>query len=731
MNAVENKPISFPNHGTFPSTGGESQLMRTSVFAGSPPFLGPPPVARGESAGAGSPSTGAILQALRRRWPVALGAGVLAGTLGVLAVLVLFPAPYTANGIVLIKTRPDPKMIGIQDNNNEDPTIFKGTMTARVKSPMVLMAALKDQDFSILRGNPNPVKWLETAVKTDFLLGPEILRITLSGDDPQDVAGIINRITDAFIEENRQDEEKRFRKNMEILEVNRQKAEDENRRKKTQLAKEEQDRQIPNEAAVNALFQAAQNQVDLLKKENLQAYLELIQAKNEYASLEEKEKLIGKSPAYDGYVDNELAKSAEGKYLLDRRKEIEDSNRLSQIKNIAGLKQVTDQIDELRKIYVKNAIGFEKEKVTDRINNAAKKKEILDNELSKAQEEVRRWNPLTRRLPPSIEALRDEVARSDAVLTELGKTIAVLKVEPPPGARVKEWNRAEPPAGKDYSRQIKFGGAAGFGLFMLAVLGVGFLELRSGRISSTDEVLGMPVVGTIPPVPAKARSLTANGEASIWQSKLMEAVDSIRTFLIHAARTDNVRVVMVTSAGIGEGKTSLASQLAASLARSWRKTLLIDGDMRHPATHTLFNVPLEPGFAEVLRGEASLAEAVKPTALSRLWLMPAGHCDAHAVQALAQDNVGTMIDTLKQQYDFIIVDSCPVLPVADSLSLGQHVDAVLYAVLRDVSRVPALKAAQMRLANLDIRTLGAVLIGTSMDTGNSGSRYAMLEGSLK
>ena len=120
-----------------------------------------------------------------------------------------------------------------------------------------------------------------------------------------------------------------------------------------------------------------------------------------------------------------------------------------------------------------------------------------------AQDEARRWNPLTRRLPPGIEALRDEVTRSEAVLTELGKTIAVLKVEPPPGARVKEWNRAEPATSRDYSRQIKFGGAAGTGFFIMAILGVCFLELRSGRISSADEVLyglNMSVVGTLPPV---------------------------------------------------------------------------------------------------------------------------------------------------------------------------------------------------------------------------------------
>src|SRR5262249_26886645 len=170
-------------------------------------------------------------------------------------------------------------------------------------------------------------------------------------------------------------------------------------------------------------------------------------------------------------------------------------------------------------------------------------------------------------------------------------------------------------------------------------------------------------------------------------------------------------------------KTSLASQLAASLARAWRKTLLVDGDLRHPAAHKLFDLTLEPGLSEVLRGEANLPDAIKPTLMSRLWMMPAGHWDAHAVQALAQGGVRRMFDELRGQYDFIVVDSSPVLPVADALLLGQHVDAVLFSVLRDVSRLPSLQAASQKLQHLGVRTLGAVVIGTSTDLGGKSYQY--------
>lgn len=266
-------------------------------------------------------------------------------------------------------------------------------------------------------------------------------------------------------------------------------------------------------------------------------------------------------------------------------------------------------------------------------------------------------------------------------------------------------------------------------MFFLAVLGVSFMEFRKRMITNSDEVsrgLGLTLVGTIPTLPKQVRLPVANANANpFWQNQLMESVDTIRTMLLHSARNNNTRVIMVTSASGGEGKTSLASQLAASLARAWKKTLLIDGDLRSPEAHKLFEVAQDPGLSEVLRGEVQAGDAVKSTPLSRLWVMPAGHWDSHAVQALAQDSVRTLLEELKQQYDFIILDSCPILPVADSLLLGQNVDGVILTVMRDLSRSPAIYAAQKRLEGLGIKTLGAVMIGDKSELGPLGYKYAM------
>ena len=205
-------------------------------------------------------------------------------------------------------------------------------------------------------------------------------------------------------------------------------------------------------------------------------------------------------------------------------------------------------------------------------------------------------------------------------------------------------------------------------------------------------------------------------------------MDGIRTQLLHAARHGRVeggginspstlhpspstRVVMVTSAIAGEGKTSLASQLAASLARGGRKTLLIDGDLRNPAVHRRFSLPVQPGLAESLRGETPAEQLVQITSVDGLSILTAGRCDRQAIQALARDGVTTVLERLRADYEFIILDVCPVLPVPDALLIGQHADAVVLAVLRNFSRLPAVYEAQRRLASLDIPMLGAVVLG--------------------
>jgi capsular exopolysaccharide synthesis family protein len=326
-----------------------------------------------------------------------------------------------------------------------------------------------------------------------------------------------------------------------------------------------------------------------------------------------------------------------------------------------------------------------------------------------------------------VEADREEIAIATEFARKVGSEVEYVQVELNAPDRIQVLAAAKTPRTKDETRKLKAGGGGALGSFVLVVLGVSFWEFRSRRVDTADDVtngLGLKLVGVLPSTSGKARrqAVKNNTAQRRLQSGLLESIDAARTMLLHASRTESIRVVMVTSAVPGEGKTSVACHLATSLARAGRKTLLIDGDLRRPDIHKLVSVPLAPGLSELLRGEAELDEVVLETSASNLEVIPAGCCDGLALRALAsQDVLKSILGGLKSDYDFIIVDSAPVLPVTDTLLIGQDVDAVVFSVLRNVSRLPEVFTARERLTGLGVKVLGAVVNG--IQSGDYKSKY--------
>jgi capsular exopolysaccharide synthesis family protein len=313
--------------------------------------------------------------------------------------------------------------------------------------------------------------------------------------------------------------------------------------------------------------------------------------------------------------------------------------------------------------------------------------------------------------------LQDEIKRMEDVAQKAADRALALEVESRAPSRTQLLQKeavvvAAPPG----QREKLFSALAGVATLALVLFLIAWLDFRARRVNAVDEVitdLGVPVVGIVPTfTPARQRLLaSANAKAKHQQALLTESVDATRTMLLHAAKTQSLRVLLITSALEGEGKTSLSSHLALSLVRAGFKTLLIDCDLRRPTADRLFNVPLEPGFCELLRGETDMSQAVRSSPVEGLDVVTAGRCDRHIARLLAQGQSRALFDQLKQQYDCVIVDSAPLLPVVDSLLLAQQADAVLLSVLNGVSRQQAIQAAYQRLQVLGVRVLGAVVNG--------------------
>jgi capsular exopolysaccharide synthesis family protein len=449
--------------------------------------------------------------------------------------------------------------------------------------------------------------------------------------------------------------------------------------------------------------------------------------KEKFEMLSVETQLDKKLKEYKG-LEGSLVANSKHPHLLELRTEImrlrgerettkrklmpEVKQELKEWKKVLGVDSEDDTKEEitLTVAYIESLT-----KETERLANEVKRQgsDILDleDELDKFQTEKR-----------VLSELRDTRARLNGLLHEAAST-----------AQVKEPAHAFQRA--DVKKQILMCGGAGGGVLGLILLAFAYWEFRARRISNVEDVvygLGWRLVGQLPALPDRSRGglLRRQADPRYWQSLMTESVDATRTMILHAARLEGIRTVMVTSAVSGEGKTSLSCHLACSLARAGRKTLLLDCDLRNPAAHRLFELPGEPGLCEVLRGEAQLADVIRATPAANLWMIPAGQFDEQALQmlTLTKEGFSALLERLKTQFDFIVVDSSPVLPVVDSLVIGQKVDVVVFSLLRDVSRIPSVYAAYQRLATLDIHILGAVVNG--VDAGGYGysGQYAPYAG---
>ena len=239
-------------------------------------------------------------------------------------------------------------------------------------------------------------------------------------------------------------------------------------------------------------------------------------------------------------------------------------------------------------------------------------------------------------------------------------------------------------------------------------------DARKRRVNSPADVakkLKISVMGTLPLIPPTVmRKLGhASRRSQMWRMRYTEAVDGVVARLLRNAECDQSRVVLVTSAIAGEGKTWLATQLAMGLARAQRRTVLVDFDLRQPALDGALGLPLGPGVCEALRGQGEIADMVQPTDTDFFSVVTAGNWNRQVLPALANGSIGPLLEQLRERFDFVIVDSSPLLPVVDTRLLCQHVDSVLLSVLRDVSEADKVTAAQEMLDSFGVAHVDAVV----------------------
>jgi succinoglycan biosynthesis transport protein ExoP len=229
----------------------------------------------------------------------------------------------------------------------------------------------------------------------------------------------------------------------------------------------------------------------------------------------------------------------------------------------------------------------------------------------------------------SLEFEQAELAQATEVLNLIERRVVELRTEQRAPARVVLFDRARPPEVPVVEVPYMRMGVAGLLCFCFPfALAIGWDRIVR-RISDAEQLqqeTNLAVIGEIARLPERSTKPHASASKHIAQKLRLyeESIDSMRTFLVLAEDLRESKVLAVTSATNGEGKTSVAAQLALSLARACGKpTLLIDGDMRAPDLQNVFDVARAPGLAEVLTGDCELEAAIVPSWTPRVHVLPA------------------------------------------------------------------------------------------------------------
>jgi polysaccharide biosynthesis transport protein len=241
------------------------------------------------------------------------------------------------------------------------------------------------------------------------------------------------------------------------------------------------------------------------------------------------------------------------------------------------------------------------------------------------------------------------------------------------------------------------------------------LEIRAGRVGDPDQLSSRVKheVFSIAPLPNIRPGDDPNDDKAEQRlARFVQSLDHLRVAICEGgAPGGEGRCVMITSATGGEGKTTLSAHLAARCANAGTSTLLIDADMRRASLGRLLDIPVGTGLGDVLAGDAELDEALITVQAGGFHFLSAGTPGRDPSRVLKSNRFSELLSRLRQTYDLVIIDTPPILPVADALIMGRWVDGAVVAARFDASRMPLVERANRQLALAGIPVLGVVVNG--------------------
>jgi len=687
---------------------------------------------------AGDPLAGGIdykraWHAFRRRWLPAVALGLVTATALAVPIWLFMPKGFEA--VAWLRVRDKSGMFGVGGRDNAEYESYRKTQVQLIKSPFVLMSALRRPGVSELKTlrdeKQDQVGWLARNIQVSAPMESEVIQVRLRGENAKDVTQIVNAVTQAYLSdvvnkekadrlERRDTIERQYKQNMTEV-----------RRRRDQYNNLAKTLGASDSIEVATQRSLLLDHVGTLRAQltSMQRDLSVLDAELAVRDAKARGDISDEEAVPDEMLDAMLARDPMIAELRDRLASLDEAmtfqaERSARGANDPAVKRLESQRASLMERIRQRGAELRPQVIAQMSLDAPgrqsgavdgpgvlrMRRQIIAQELdakSKEFDKVAKQVTELGQANADLSARRSEIEQLEKVTEQMGMQLQASEVDIALPARVELIEEASVPEGSDELFRIMLTILAGLGGLGLGAGAVVVFEYLRDRVSTAEEIsqrVGVRVVGTLPQV-SRSRKRSTAGE-------MAESVDGVRAVISQTGR-EAPKVILVTSAVGHEGKTTFAAQLAASLARSDKRTLLLDGDLRHPNVHLALELDLRAGLPELLRGEIGNDEAVQPTAIEGLFAVTGGTCDYAAITALSRPELAKVIKGFRESFDHVVIDAGPVLAFADALLLGQLSDVALVATMRDVSRVPLVIAAVDKLRGVGVRVLGTVVNGVA------------------
>jgi capsular exopolysaccharide synthesis family protein len=642
------------------------------------------------------------------------------------------------------------------------------TQVDQMMTDQVLSRAVASQSVNALpmiKNSEDPNTHLREKLMVEIVPGAYFIRVALESKDQNEPAAIVNAVVESYLEYNHRYNQTRDASLKTSLAEQLSGLREQIERKKRELqelqekghvhidkpklnlsaSKTDEERDEPvitsvDEQQVKTMIGAmVQNDLDLITaKADLKARLEIQKGQQEGESQAQQDDNDLEARVRDAFLDDPEVRDLDSKI-----KELEDESerhrsvirkssdpaRQAAQKQLAKLNNERVNIwnvksEELRK---RLRMAVDRRPAAATVGELQHKVKMLQEkkdgyvrmyELQKVEQKA--TNNDSFRFAYASQELNSLLSREELVKRNLAQVEFQSRQE---SYRVVLVDKAQVPKSASNNKRWKYMAAAPVGVLFMMLGFFLLLEIKAERVADPDALSSRvrSEVYALPPLP-KPRELRRPSEPMLDAQidQFIQRLDHLRFAVCgNSVQPGNGRCVLITSAVGGEGKTTLAAQLAASCGKAGVSTLLVDADLRRGSLCTLLDVSEGLGLSDVLKGQAAVGDVVVPVQGGIFSLL----CNGTPVRdtgPLFQDRqFGMLITQLRQLYDLIIIDSPPVLPVPDALILGRWADGAVLAARYDKSRFPQVERARHQLDSAGIAVLGTVINGLR----NSDSYY--------